>query len=606
MIKFVRTIIVIPICILLMSAILGAQPIAKSQEERPQWFADARFGMFIHWGVYSAAEGIWKGERHRHFNNYAEWIRYRNRISVGAYGKLAERFVWDEINPEEWVLLAKKAGMKYVTITAKHHDGVALWDTEVGEYSLPKLSHANRDVIAELAAACKKHDMKLGFYYSHWIDWEHPYAWDHNQELTGSVTDEQYDQYWQEKVVPQLRELLTNYGEIAMLWFDMWIPHEHTVVKRQQLEQVLSMIRELQPNCLVNSRLGLPATHEGIDFETLGDNQFGGIYKDHPWETPGTIAHSWGYNALENQWKATGQLLQSLIGNVSLNGGLTLNIGPRADGSVPYESITRLEDMGRWLAINGESIYGSGGVELSPTQHDWGRITHKKRKHGGEYVYLQVYNWPLDNVLRVSGITSKPDKVYLLNDKLKAPLAYTQEGPYLYIQTPPVAPDPFVSVVVVEFDVVQLDNQVVSESSFGGYSLHGNNVVSTAPNDVDKKRFDGTRPQHSVISEPTTLRWKVYVSEPGSFNFDISYSNQGDGKAPMTLQADGTTISDDLPHTGQVVVEPNENYYTDEFREKSLGNITFSRSGYHEVTLRIVPLDGQEILFNRIWMDSIE
>ena len=582
--------------------VLQAQAPADASLERTRWFTDARFGMFIHWGLYSAAEGIWKGERHRYMNNYAEWIRYRNRIPADAYGKLAERFVWEEINPEDWVLLAKKAGMKYLIITAKHHDGAAIWDTQVSEYSLPKLSGIRRDPIAELAAACRKHDMKLGFYYSHWIDWEHPYAWDHNQELTGRVTDQQYHQYWQEKVMPQLRELLTNYGDIAMLWFDMWIPHEQTIVKREQLEQVLQLVRELQPRCLVNSRLGLPASQEGIDFETLGDNQFGGTYKDHPWETPGTIAHSWGYNALENEWKSTAQLLQSLVGNVSLNGGLTLNIGPRADGSVPYESVSRLEDIGRWLAINGEAIYGSGGLALRASQHDWGKITHKALDNGTERVYLHVYNWPLDNTLRLSGITSAPKRIYLLHDKLEAPLRYQQFGPYLHIETPRVAPDPFVSVVVLEFDrSVRLDEDVVAEASFGGYPLRGSNALEL-PESVERVHYDGLKPEHLVISKPTTLRWKVYVPEPVEADIDISYSNQATGEAMVTVHAESTERNGTLAHTGQVVVEPNQDYYTDEFREQPLGKIQFTRPGYHEITVRLVPPDGGQLLFNRLWM----
>src|SRR5690606_34221677 len=138
---------------------------------RTDWFEEARFGMFIHWGLYSAAEGIWKGENLRYLNNYAEWNRYRNRISKEEYGEWAQRFDWQQINPEEWVIQAKKAGMKYLIMTSKHHDGVAIWDTKVGNYSLPKLSGSNRDVIKELAEACRKHGMKLGFYYSHWIDW---------------------------------------------------------------------------------------------------------------------------------------------------------------------------------------------------------------------------------------------------------------------------------------------------------------------------------------------------------------------------------------------------------------------------------------------------
>lgn len=187
--------------------------IVKGQPGRAGWFKEARYGMFIHWGLYSAAEGMWKGEKHRNANNYAEWIRYRNRIGKEEYGALAKRFEWSTINPEEWVKLAKDAGMKYIIITAKHHDGVALWDTKADEYSLPRLSGMNRDVIKEMAAACRKYGVKLGFYYSHWIDWGHPYGWDHNLELRGHVTDEQYNQYWQQKVIPQVRELLTNYGD---------------------------------------------------------------------------------------------------------------------------------------------------------------------------------------------------------------------------------------------------------------------------------------------------------------------------------------------------------------------------------------------------------
>ncbi|WP_231577298.1 alpha-L-fucosidase [Sphingobacterium sp. IITKGP-BTPF85] len=337
------------------------------ENPKTKWFSHDRFGMFIHWGLYSGAEGLWKGEKLRYINNYAEWLRYRNRVSKDEYGELAKRFVWDQINPEEWVLLAKKAGMKYIIMTTKHHDGVAIWDTKIGNYSLSKLSGSNRDIIKELAAACKKHNMKLGFYYSHWIDWEHPYAWDHNQELTGHVTDTQYNQYWQEKVMPQLRELLTNYGDIALMWFDMWIPYQKSIIKKEQLEQVVELIHTLQPNCLINSRLGLPTDEKNIDFETFGDNQFGTSYIQHPWETPGTIAHSWGYNGQENEWKSTSQIFNSLISNVSLNGGFTLNIGPRADGTVPYESVSRLEDIGKWLNKHGESIYGATGLDLRAT-----------------------------------------------------------------------------------------------------------------------------------------------------------------------------------------------------------------------------------------------
>jgi len=600
--KPIRSLFLLSLVISLLSSIsLQAQSLVKTASQRPEWFTDARFGMFIHWGMYSAAEGIWKGERHRHFNNYAEWIKYRNRIPTDQYGELAKRFDWESINPEEWVILAKKAGMKYITITAKHHDGVAIWNSNVDGYNLPKLAGTDRDIIAELAEACRKHNMKLGFYYSHWIDWAHPYAWNHNLELTGKVSDEQFNQYWQQKVIPQLKELLTNYGDIAMLWFDMWIPHEQSIIKKEQLIQVIQLVRELQPNCLINSRLGLPASMEDIDFETLGDNQLGAVYKDSPWQTPGTIAHSWGYNALENQWKSTSQLLHALIGNVSLNGNFMLNIGPRADGSFPYEGTRRLKDMGKWLEINGDAIYKSEGLELSPQQHDWGKITFNKKK---KTVFLHVYNRPLDDILRVSGITSNPKKIYLLNDKLKEPVPFEKSGPYIRIKVPPLVQNPFVPVIAMEFEnELQLDTQVVAEATFGGFSLKGNNSLS-ADSELSLIPFDGTNPDHAVINTPTSISWKIFIPEAGEYNIDISFSNQNAKSASVRLTVNNQEKNSTLAPTGKVVVEPNKDYYADQYIEEEIGKFTFDQAGYYEVRLSAIPPKKRELLFNWLWVEK--
>ncbi|AHF16990.1 alpha-L-fucosidase [Niabella soli] len=574
--------------------------VALTPEQRVQWFSDARFGMFIHWGLYSAAEGIWKGERLRNGNNYAEWIRYRNRISKEDYGTLANRFQWDKINPEAWVLLAKNAGMKYIIITAKHHDGVAIWNSKASDYNLSKLGHTNRDVIKELAAACKKHGMKLGFYYSHWLDWEHPYGWDHNKAITGPVTDAQYNQYWQEKVMPQLRELLTNYGDIAVLWFDMWLNYKNTIVKKEQLEQVIKLVRALQPGCLINSRLGLPSDTPGIDFETLGDNQFGAVYKEHPWETAGTIAHSWGYNALENQWKSTSQLLQSLIGNVSLNGDFTLNIGPRADGSVPYEGINRLNDMGKWLKKNGESIYGCTGLNLRPGQHDWGRIT-TKMNGTKQMVYLQVYNWPLDQVLRLTGILSKPEKAELLTDAGRKPLPFTQNGPLTHIQLPDKAGDNFVSTIVLQYALpLKLDEEVAAESSFGGCSLNSENLWENAPQ-YKQVKYDGLKPTHRVINKPGRIAWEFYAPEAGVYSVDLSYHNASQEKVAVTVNVSNQDLVKELGPTGKVVVEPNDSN-TDEFAEERIGTISIPQKGFYQVVLKADPKAGQSLLFNRIWI----
>ncbi|MBB6108777.1 alpha-L-fucosidase [Mucilaginibacter lappiensis] len=575
---------------------------ASNDSEKVKWFTDARFGMFIHWGLYSAAEGIWEGERLRNGNNYAEWIRYRNRIPEDEYVKLAKRFDWNKIDPEQWVILAKKAGMKYILITAKHHDGIAIWNSKVSEHNLSKLSGTNRDVLKELAAACKKHGMKLGFYYSHWLDWEHPDGWDHNQEITGRITDEQYNKYWQGKVLPQLRELLTNYGDIAMIWFDMWVDYKTTIVKKEQLDQVIKLIHELQPACLINSRLGLPANTPGIDFETMGDNQLGAAYTNHPWETSGTIANSWGYNALENEYKSTSQLLQSLIGNVSLNGGFTLNIGPRADGAVPYEDQTRLNDMGAWLSKNGESVYGCTGLQLRSDQHDWGRITTKKLDNK-QIVYLQVYNWPLDKILRLTGILSKPEKAELITDAGKVALSFTKSGPYTHIQLPDVAGDHFVSVIALQYaQPVELDEKAVAESTFGGLALSSNNA---SQNTVGYKKvgFDGVRPAHLIIDKNGVLTWQVYISAAGTYQADLSYHNDSKTGMSISISASDQNLSASLKPTGKVVVEPHDSY-TDEFVNNPIGVFNFPKEGFYKITLTVNSTENEKLLFNRIWLSK--
>jgi len=565
-----------------------------AQKNKAQWLEDDRFGMFIHWGLYSAAEGIWKGERLRHPNNYAEWIRYRNRIGEAEYGELAKRFDWDKINPEEWVLLAKKAGMKYIIITSKHHDGVALWDTKVGDYSLPKLSGTNRDVIKEIAEACKKHNIKLCFYYSHWIDWQHPYGWNHNQEVTGRVTDQQYNQYWQEKVIPQVRELLTNYGDIAMMWFDMWIPYQQSIIKKEQLDQLASMIHQLQPNCLINSRLGFPIENEHVDFETLGDNQFGSAYTDHIWETPGTIAHSWGYNALENEWKSTNQLFQSLINNVSLNGSYTLNIGPRADGSVPYEGIQRLQDMGEWLQKYGQAIYHNKGLPIRFSQHDWGKMTiNDKTKE----LYLHVYNWPLDKILRVTGISSKPKKIEILNGNKVEEVKFQQFGPILHINLPKEQPDHFVSVLKVTLNDLQLNTEVAAESTFGGFALNAKNTITK---NLEFKAFDGTKPDHLILKANDKVQWKVFLPEAGEYTIETSIHN-GTGKhIKLTIKENENILSSTAEANGKITVEPNQNWYVEEFLDVPIGKINITKP--QELLIEFTASDP--ILFNRIWLEK--
>jgi alpha-L-fucosidase len=571
---------------------------------RAQWFVNDRFGMFIHFGLYSGAEGVWKGEKLRNDNDYAEWIQYRNRISKEEYLTLTENFNWDEIDPENWVILAKNAGMKYVTITAKHHDGFALWDSKASDYDVAGYTNPKRDIIRELAAACKKHGLKLGLYYSHWVDWEHPYGWDHTKEISG-ISPSDFNKYWQEKVIPQMTELLSNYGPVGMIWFDMWIHHSQTIVTKEQLLQLKKLIRDLQPECLINSRLGLSVEEDNdVDFQELGDNEFGSTKKDFPWQSPATVAHSWGYNRLDNDYKSTTSLLQSLIRNVSLNGNLLLNIGPRSDGTVPYEIEKRLLEMGEWLRVNGESVYGSSASDLPGGMNDWGVITQKENPTGCK-LFLHIFSIPSNRKLKITGIKSIPVTAYMLDDKNRTPLTFVHDEIITDIELPKVFTGKLIPVVVLEYSsspecIIDLAAQNIE----GGYSLTPQNAVSYAGQiDLVPKSRGGTVPNYLSVKSPATLRWKIYVDNPGLKTIYASYSYQGKSlKNQIHVKIAENELKHEITNTGKTVGEPKSDWVIDNFRSSLLGSVDFNEKGYYELEISITPLKSEEVKFQWLWL----
>jgi alpha-L-fucosidase len=424
----------------------------ESEEDismRMQWWDDAKFGMFIHWGLYAIPAGEYNG---RKVDGIGEWIMNSLQIPISEYEQFAPQFNPVEFDADEWVAIAKDAGMKYIIITSKHHDGFCLWDTEYTDWNIIDATPFKRDILQELSDACKREGITLGFYYSV-MDWYQPNAQailepDYNSGRSSGEVNPEFPDYYENFMKPQLKELLTKYEDIGVLWFDgEWIPDYTTEMGKD----LYNYLRNIKPDLIINNRVdvgrkGMEGMNEEGDF--AGD--FGTPEKQIPatgmpglkWEACLTMNDTWGYKHFDHNWKHEDTLIHYLIDIASKGGNLLLNVGPTAEGIIPDPSVERLQAMGRWLNVNGESIYG---VEPSPVDRPvWGRYTAKDNR-----IYVHVFDWPADGKLVAENIEGV-GKAWLLSDKDQSPLTIRSNGNGIELQLPEVAPDDVASVIVLE------------------------------------------------------------------------------------------------------------------------------------------------------------
>jgi alpha-L-fucosidase len=386
--------------------------------ERMKWWQDAKFGMFIHWGLYAVPAGEWKGQE---VDGYAEWVMFSQKIPVAEYEQLADKFNPVKFDEDEWVGLAKAAGMKYMVITSKHHDGFAMFDSKVSDYDIVERTPYGRDVIGALAGACKRSDIKFGCYYSIDRDW-HEYdaaSNEHEQDNRWDwpdVSKKDFNKYLARKAMGQVEEILTQYKPDIM-WFD-----GIGMKTDEQNTRIVKLVRELQPTCLINSRLDsykLP-TKWG-DYTSMDDNVVPPNYRGGGWENPGTIGESYGYHKYDDDWKGPGEIIEMLVDIVSKGGNYLLNVGPKADGTIPAEAVSTLRAVGRWMDKYGESIYGTSASPIG--QPEWGRCTAKAGK-----LYLHIFDWPGDGQLVAKAVKSEVKRAYMLADPGKKGLGFKQSS----------------------------------------------------------------------------------------------------------------------------------------------------------------------------------
>lgn len=380
----------------------------RANAGRMKWWSDARFGMFIHWGVYAIpARG--------------EWVMHNEKIPADKYAPLANQFKQARYDPAAWVAMAKAAGMKYMVLTSRHHDGFSLFDSRVSDFTAPKTA-AGRDLIRAYVDACHKAGMKVGFYYS-LLDWRYPAYWD------GPDKD---PQGWAELIKyvhAQVRELMTNYGRIDLLWYDGGWPYDATAWQSQKLN---AMVRRLQPHIIINNRSQLPEDFDTPEQEIKASTR--------PWESCMTMNDNWGYVPGNSKYKSSATLIQNLVRCVSGGGNYLLNIGPKPDGTFPVMAQMRLKQIGEWMKVNGEAIYGCGRAPFA--DEALGLTTAK-----AGVVYLHLFKWPGATV-QVSGVGVPVTSAKVL--ATGARVSVKQDGDRLTLSNlPRRAPDRWDSVIAI-------------------------------------------------------------------------------------------------------------------------------------------------------------
>jgi len=359
----------------------------EAKEARLAWFHEAKYGLFIHWGLYAIPAGEWQGRR---IPGIGEWIMFRAKIPVSEYEQLAKQWNPVKFDAEAWVQLAQDAGMKYVVITSKHHDGFALFHSKVSPFNVVDATPFGRDILKELADACARRGMRLGFYYSQAQDWHEPNGAGNTWDF-GPDEEKDFDEYLRGKAEPQVRELLTGYGKVALVWFDT-----PRLMTPERAQGFTDLVRSLQPKTLIDGRLGAAG-----DYVTTGDNVIPAEVQSTAWEVPATLNHTWGYREDDQDWKSPGDVAFKLVDIVSKGGNYLLNVGPMADGTIPQASQDVLRTVGRWLKANGEAVYGAGPT---PWGDEHGEPSSKGAKDlRGNPLFLAREEWR---------VTTRPGKLY--------------------------------------------------------------------------------------------------------------------------------------------------------------------------------------------------
>ena len=498
-----------------------AKETKAQRDARMHWWREARFGMFIHWGLYAVPGGIWAGKQ---TDGAGEWIMHDLKIPVVPYSALAPQFDPEQFNADTWVSIAKAAGMKYIVMTAKHHEGFAMFHTEVDGYNIFDATPFKRDPIAEMAAACRKQGLKFGVYYSQAQDWHHAGGaaygghWDPAQ-------DGDLDLYVHNVAAPQVKELLTRYHP-AILWWDTEVQMTDDDIR------ALTAAFKYDKNLIANNRLG-----NGVPGDTQTPEQFipATGYPGKDWETCMTINDTWGYKSTDTDFKSEPTLLHNLIDIASKGGNYLLNVGPDPTGTIPQPEVERIEQMGKWLKKNGESIYATTHSPYKRLPFD-GRATVK-----GNTLYLNVFTWPAEG-LHLSGLKTQVNGVTALATGQHLKFNYTADG-NLTVSEPKMV-DPVSTAIAVHLSgpPVVTEPEVRVTPDAGGNLVLGPQTVDLVGSNVQVQGSGSGMNVGYWTNQNDHLDWKVTIPATAGGDYKaalvLSCEPGSEGSA-FVIQVDG-------------------------------------------------------------------
>jgi alpha-L-fucosidase len=557
-----------------------------SHDERIRWWRDARFGMFIHWGIYSLPGGEWKGKK---VSGYAEHLMRKEKITRAEYLELAHHFNPEKFNADEWARHARDAGMKYLVITSKHHDGFAMFNSKVGDFTILKQTPFHRDPMAELSAACKKYGIRFGFYYSHAFDWEHPDApgndWEYknpggDSNLYGGIT--WYDQhpellakaqrYVNEKAIPQIKELIALYHP-DILWFDT--PHK---LPLSENIRILQAIRETDMHVVINGRLAGTAWENFGDYRNTADRPVEFFPVTGDWEAIPTTNESYGYSKYDSSHKPVGFFIRLLARAAARGGNLLMNIGPKGDGSFDERDLRILNGIGKWMQVNGESIYRTEKTVL-PLQ-SWGVSTRR-----GNVLYLHVLQWPLNGQLEIGGLQTPVRKAWLLADVAKKALPVEGSPGNYHISLPQQAPDTANTVIALQLqgelqaDTVRYVQHNVPLTRLLGFdaALHGTGFSYT-DGKANHYYVEGWKNRSQYMS------WSFKTGQAGTYRVLLKYIGNAQTAGRFTLKLDS------FSYTGSIQAETKKGPFL-----LDAGRVHLT-AGLHQLQLQPAAISGEELV----------